>query len=84
MGFDWDRWGKRLRSLRRDREWSQSELAEKVGVSRNTINRLEIRNRKPSVELLERLAGVLGLSLPELLSHGEKREPSRRRCSGRT
>ena len=70
--MDWIRWGQHLQALRRQRGWSQAELARRVGVAKNTITRLEIGNRQPSVDLLERLARVLRVSLADLL------EPRRR------
>ena len=41
----------RLRELRADREWSQGELAEKLGVSRQTINAIETEKSDPSLPL---------------------------------
>ena len=47
---------------------TQGELADTLGVSRNSVNRLENALALPSVNLLERLADVLGTTLPALLS----------------
>lgn len=41
----------RLRELRAERQWSQGELAEKVGVSRQTINAIETEKYDPSLPL---------------------------------
>ena len=41
----------RLRELRAEREWSQGELAEKLGVSRQTINAIENEKYDPSLPL---------------------------------
>lgn len=59
--------GERLKELREKRGWTQQELATKVGASRNTINRLEIGNRTPSLALLICLAEVLGVKLDDLV-----------------
>ncbi len=64
---DWRGWGRRLRRLRIQRGWSQRELAEKVGTSRNTINRWEIGNRHPSVTMLDRLTQALKVGIAALL-----------------
>lgn len=40
-----------LRELRSAREWSQSDLAEKLGVSRQTINAIETGKYDPSLPL---------------------------------
>jgi len=45
---------------------SQAELAERVGVSRQTIVAIERGNYNPSVELALRLARVLGTTVEEL------------------
>lgn len=58
--------GKRLRAVRQDRKLTQAELAKRVRVARNTINRLEIGDRDPSTELRDRLAKALGVSVAEL------------------
>jgi len=47
---------------------TQRELAGALGVSRNSVNRLENALAVPSVKLLQRLADVLGTTLPGLLS----------------
>ena len=41
----------RMRELRTAREWSQGELAEKLGVSRQTINAIETEKYYPSLPL---------------------------------
>ena len=41
----------RLRSLRSERNWSQATLAEKLGVSRQTINAIEVGKYDPSLPL---------------------------------
>jgi putative transcriptional regulator len=41
----------KLRELRAVREWSQSDLAEKLGVSRQTINAIETEKYDPSLPL---------------------------------
>ncbi len=67
MPRDWRKRGMRLKRLREKRGWTQQALAEKVGVARVTIGRIEIGNRKPSLELLERLAKTLRVKVGDLL-----------------
>ncbi len=67
MPVDWRKRGMRLKRLREKRGWTQQVLAEKVGVSRVTIARVEIGNRKPSLELLYRLAKALKVKVGDLL-----------------
>jgi transcriptional regulator with XRE-family HTH domain len=61
------RWGETLKRRRLQRGWTQQALADRAGVARNTIARLETGNRRPSFEMLERLARAFRLSLPDLL-----------------
>jgi len=48
----------RLRELRAAREWSQSDLAEKLGVSRQTINAIETEKYDPSLPLAFKVAQI--------------------------
>ena len=55
-----------LESLRRDRRISQEELAEKMGVSRQTIHALEKGKYNPSILLAFKLSKYFGLSIEEI------------------
>lgn len=48
MDFNGAKFGELLRSVREEKIWSQEELAEKMGVSFATINRLEQGHHDPS------------------------------------
>ena len=65
--WDWARWGVHLKARRGGRRWTQRDLAARVGVTRNTITRLEAGTRRPSVELLDRLATAFDLSYEDVL-----------------
>jgi putative transcriptional regulator len=45
-----------LRELRTTKEWSQGELAERLGVSRQTINAIETEKYDPSLPLAFKIA----------------------------
>jgi putative transcriptional regulator len=49
-----------LRMLRAERKWSQLELAERLGVSRQTINAIEAERYDPSLPLAIRIAKLFG------------------------
>ena len=53
----------RLRVLRAEREWSQQELAERLGVSRQSVNAIETGKYDPSLPLAFRIADVFGLAI---------------------
>jgi transcriptional regulator with XRE-family HTH domain len=78
VGYDWAAWGERLRRLRNRRGMTQAELAARVDVARNTINRIEHALAAPSIDLMERLADALDLSLPTLLRIPRSRGRGRR------
>ena len=56
----------RIRVLRAERQWSQAELAERVGVSRNSINSVENGKFDPSLPLAFRIADAFGLAIEQV------------------
>ncbi|HEX8661106.1 MAG TPA: helix-turn-helix transcriptional regulator, partial [Brevundimonas sp.] len=48
----------RLKVLRAERDWSQADLADALGVSRQTVNALETGRYDPSLPLAFRIAKV--------------------------
>ena len=61
----------RLRVLRAERNWSQAELAERLNVSRQTINALETERYEPSLGLAFRIAKLFGLRIEEIFQPGD-------------
>lgn len=59
--------GKRIKRLRNKYKYTQTELAEKVGVTKSTIAAYENDSRLPSYEVLIRMAGVFKVSIDSLL-----------------
>jgi putative transcriptional regulator len=69
----------RLRVLRAERALSQADLAERLGVSRQTINAIEVGKYDPSLPLAFKLAREFGLPIEDLFfddgdSHQEAAE----------
>jgi len=56
----------RLKAARAGLDMSQQELAEKVGVSRQTINAIEKGDYNPTINLCRAICKVLGKTLDEL------------------
>ncbi|MCK6621809.1 MAG: helix-turn-helix transcriptional regulator [Calditrichaceae bacterium] len=56
----------RLRVLRAERSWSQAELAELLGVSRQTINAIETEKYDPSLPLAFKMARLFEKSIEEI------------------
>ncbi|WP_405865673.1 XRE family transcriptional regulator [Streptomyces sp. NBC_01515] len=65
------RLGARLAELRAQHGWSLGELAERSGVSRSTLSRAERGEISPTASLLNRLCGVYGRTMSQLLSEVE-------------
>jgi len=62
-----NRFGQRVRQLRKDRGWSQEEYAERCSLDRTYISGIERGVRNPSLEVLENLARGFDLSLSEMM-----------------
>ena len=56
----------RLRVLRAEREWSQADLAERLHVSRQTINAIETGKYDPSLPLAFRIAELFERPIEEI------------------
>ena len=59
--------GERLIKLRKAKKWTQTELAEQCGVSRNSIVNWETGRREPKIGDIQKLAEVLNVSLNDLI-----------------
>ncbi|MFC6647734.1 helix-turn-helix transcriptional regulator [Paenibacillus sp. FSL K6-1217] len=67
--------GNYIRKLRFDlNEMTQQQLADKAGVTRQTIVALEKGNYSPSLELAFRIARTFNLPLEEVFFYGENSE----------
>ena len=56
----------RLKVLRAERDWSQQHLAERLGVSRQSVNAIETGRYDPSLPLAFRIADVFELAIEEI------------------
>jgi len=61
----------RLRVLRAENNWSQAELAERLGVSRQTINAVETEKYEPSLSLAFKMAQLFESRIEEIFQPGE-------------
>jgi putative transcriptional regulator len=53
----------RLKVLRAERDWSQADLAQRLDVSRQSVNAIETGKYDPSLPLAFRIARLFGLSI---------------------
>jgi putative transcriptional regulator len=56
----------RVRELRGERGWSQADLAERLDVSRQTVNAIETGKYDPSLPLAFKMARLFGLSIESI------------------
>lgn len=62
----------RLTYLRKNAKLTQKELAEKIGTTASTISKYEQGQLEPSLEMLEKMADLFGVSMDFLLGYREK------------
>jgi len=66
--------GTRIRIERESRSWSLSELADRAGVSRTMIHKIERGDSSPTATMLGRLSGAFGISMSTLIARAEMQE----------
>lgn len=80
--------GPRLRRVREQRGLTLTEAADRTGISKSTLSRLETGQRRPSLELLLPLAQVYRVPIDDLVGAPEVGDPrirlKPRRVNGRT
>lgn len=59
--------GAQVRALRRDRGWSQEDLAAECGLDRTYIGGIERGERNVALRNIQRIARALGIALAELM-----------------
>ncbi len=62
----------RLRILRAERNWSQADLAQRLDVSRQSVNAIETGKYDPSLPLAFRLSRLFELPIEAIFSDGDK------------
>jgi putative transcriptional regulator len=60
-----------LRELRALKQWSQGDLAEKLSVSRQTINAIETEKYDPSLPLAFKVARLFKMPIEEIFKSGD-------------
>ena len=65
----------RLRVLRAERAWSQQDLAERLEVSRQSVNAIETGKYDPSLPLAFRIADLFGATIEEIFQNPSRETP---------
>jgi putative transcriptional regulator len=61
----------RIKVLRAERDWTQADLAERAGISRQAVISIEKYKYTPSLELAFKIAEVFNVSINEVFEHKE-------------
>ena len=64
-----------IRVLRAERRWSQADLAERLGVSRQTVNAIENDRYDPSLPLAFRISDLFGVPIRDIFHHENGDDP---------
>jgi putative transcriptional regulator len=64
----------RLKILRAERDWSQGDLADRLEVSRQSVNAIETGRYDPSLPLAFRIAELFGVSIEDVFESPGKRQ----------
>ncbi|PZQ20080.1 MAG: transcriptional regulator, partial [Sphingopyxis macrogoltabida] len=56
----------RLKILRAERDWNQSDLAAQLGISRQSVNAIETGKYDPSLPLAFRIADLFSLRIEDI------------------
>jgi len=59
--------GKRIKTLRTERKLSQTEVAERIGVSKSMVSSYELESRAPSYDILIKLSAFFSVTTDFLL-----------------
>lgn len=66
--------GKKIADLRKERKMSQGDLAKKLNTSVSVVGRYERDEMKPSIEVAQKIAGLLDTTVGYLLGESEDAE----------
>lgn len=63
--------GSKISNLRKEKGWSQNDLAKKIEASREIIGKYERNENLPSIEMVAKMAKVFGVTVDFLIGEGE-------------
>ncbi len=61
--------GQQIKLARKNRKWSSANLAERAGITRETLQRIENGDMKPAIGLVFEVATIVGVPLFEQDNH---------------
>jgi Zn-dependent peptidase ImmA (M78 family)/DNA-binding XRE family transcriptional regulator len=63
--------GPRIRRLRQQEDWTQSELARRAGITQEAVSAIEAGKRAPGLDVITRMAAAFGVTVDALLREEE-------------
>lgn len=63
--------GTKISTLRKEKNWSQGDLAQQIGASREIIGKYERNENLPSIEMVAKMARAFGVTVDYLIGEGE-------------
>ena len=63
--------GSKISTLRKEKSWSQGDLAQQIEASREIIGKYERNENLPSIEMVTKMAKALGVTVDFLIGEGE-------------
>lgn len=71
--------GAKLRQLRKNKGWTLDETAERSGLAKSTLSKIENDKLSPSFQVIQKLTSGLGIDVPQLFTESDLNEASGRR-----
>jgi transcriptional regulator with XRE-family HTH domain len=62
-----ERFGERVREVRKDRGWRQLDLAEQAGISENYVSELELGQKEVCLRTIDVLSKALGIPIEDIV-----------------
>lgn len=72
--FNTKRFGAHISRLRKDRDMTQSELADQLNLTRQAISKYEVGDSFPDISILMMMANIFGITIDELIRSGDPTE----------
>lgn len=64
--------GDNIKNLRKEKGLQQKQIAIELGIDQSNYNKIENGKREPSIDLLNKLAGLFGVSVDDILNPGKE------------
>ncbi len=68
--------GGKIKQIRKDKGLQQKAIASEIGLDQSNYNKIENDKREPSVEVLQKLSVIFGVTVDELLNPNDNKKPT--------